>query len=140
MFILGIDFVCLFAWFNSLRPINNISVKQGRVFQGWTNTRQDKFVLFKDHNTVTPLRLEPVAPRSWVKHSTTEPLRYQASSRYLYNQYLLFVINELYSMDICIDQKSIKIDLRSTVFVSGELYKNVVSHYDTDTFACKSAI
>ena len=29
----------------------------------------------KDHNTVTPVRLEPAALRSRVKHSTTEPLR-----------------------------------------------------------------
>ena len=29
----------------------------------------------KDHNAVTPVRLEPTAPRSRVKHSTTEPLR-----------------------------------------------------------------
>ena len=27
------------------------------------------------HNTVKPVRLEPVAPRSRVKHSTTEPLK-----------------------------------------------------------------
>ena len=32
-------------------------------------------VLAQGHNTVTPVRLEPAAPRSWVKHSTTEPLR-----------------------------------------------------------------
>ena len=25
---------CLFVWFDSLRPINNLSVKQGRVFLG----------------------------------------------------------------------------------------------------------
>ena len=31
--------------------------------------------LAKDHNAVTPVRLEPAAPRSRVKHSTTEPLR-----------------------------------------------------------------
>ena len=35
----------------------------------------DKCVLLKDHNAVTPVRLEPAAPRSGVKHSTTEPLR-----------------------------------------------------------------
>ena len=29
----------LFVWFDSLRPINNISVKQGRVFLGWTSTK-----------------------------------------------------------------------------------------------------
>ena len=26
-------------WFDSLRPINNLSVKQGRVFLGWTSTK-----------------------------------------------------------------------------------------------------
>ena len=31
-------FVC-FVWFDSLRPINNLSVKQGRVFLGWTSTK-----------------------------------------------------------------------------------------------------
>ena len=31
--------------------------------------------LAQGHNAVTPVRLEPVAPRSRVKHSTTEPLR-----------------------------------------------------------------
>ena len=35
----------------------------------------DKCVLLKDHNAVTPVRLEPATPRSRVKHSTTEPLR-----------------------------------------------------------------
>ena len=27
------------------------------------------------HTAVPPVRLEPAVPRSWVKHSTTEPLR-----------------------------------------------------------------
>ena len=35
----------------------------------------DKCVLLKDHNAVTPVRLEPAASQSRVKHSTTEPLR-----------------------------------------------------------------
>ena len=61
----------LFVWFDSLRPINNLSVKQGRVFLGWTSTKLYYCVLLKDHNAVTPVRLEPVAPRSRVKHSTT---------------------------------------------------------------------
>ena len=34
---------------------------------------KDKCVLLIDHNAVTPVRLEPAAPRSRVKHSTTEP-------------------------------------------------------------------
>ena len=36
---------------------------------------KDKCVLLKDHNAVTAVRLEPAAPLSQVKHSTTEPLR-----------------------------------------------------------------
>ena len=36
----------------------------------------DKGVLLKDHSAVTPVRLEPAASRSRVKHSTTEPLHY----------------------------------------------------------------
>ena len=40
----------------------------------------DKCVLLKDHNAVTPVRLEPAALRSRVKHSTTEPLRSQNHS------------------------------------------------------------
>ena len=31
--------------------------------------------LAQGNNTETPVRLEPAAPRSGVKHSTTEPLR-----------------------------------------------------------------
>ena len=37
----------------------------------------DKCVLLKDHNALTPVRLEPAALRSRVKHSTTEPPRSQ---------------------------------------------------------------
>ena len=32
-------FVYLFVWFDSLRPIYNLSVKQGRVFLGWSSTK-----------------------------------------------------------------------------------------------------
>ena len=31
--------ICCFVWFDSLRPINSLSVKQGRVFLGWTSTK-----------------------------------------------------------------------------------------------------
>ena len=34
----------------------------------------DNWVLLKDHNVVTPVRLKPVASRSRGEHSTTEPL------------------------------------------------------------------
>ena len=36
--------------------------------------------MLKDHNAVTPVRLEPAALRSRVKHSTTEPLGHQVNS------------------------------------------------------------
>ena len=52
------DMYCFFfVWFDSLRPINNISVKQGRVFLGWTSTKLGLMFLLKDHNAVTPVRL-----------------------------------------------------------------------------------
>ena len=35
----------------------------------------DKCVLLKDHNAVTPVKLEAAASQSRVKHSTKEPLR-----------------------------------------------------------------
>ena len=34
-----IDFLFYFVWFDSLRHINNLSVKQGWVFLGWTSTK-----------------------------------------------------------------------------------------------------
>ena len=33
------NFICLFVRFDSLRPINNLSVKQKLVFLGWTSTK-----------------------------------------------------------------------------------------------------
>ena len=62
-------------WFDTLRPINNLSVIKRRVFLGWTSTKLGIMCLAQGHNAVTPVRLKPVAPRSRVKHSTTEPLR-----------------------------------------------------------------
>ena len=53
---------------------------------------KDKCVLLKDHNTVTPVRLEPAALRSRVKHSTTEPLRSQTRRDWIINymQYYMY--------------------------------------------------
>ena len=39
---------CLFVWFDSLRPINNLSVIKGRVFLGWTSTKLGLMFLLKD--------------------------------------------------------------------------------------------
>ena len=52
----------------------------------------DKCVLPKDHNAVTPVRLEPVAPRSRVKHSTTEPLR-SLKKKYFYFSTKTYVVD-----------------------------------------------
>ena len=38
--------------------------------------------MLKDHSPVTPVMLKPTAPRSRVKHSTTEPLRCPISKGY----------------------------------------------------------
>ena len=46
----------------------------GRVFLGWTSTKQGLMWLVQGHNTVRPVRLEPATPRSRVNNSTTEPL------------------------------------------------------------------
>ena len=65
----------LFVWFDSLRPINNLSAILGQVFLGWTSTKLGLMCLAQGHNAVTPVMLEPTALRSRVKHSTTETLR-----------------------------------------------------------------
>ena len=70
-----VDDAFFFVSFDSLRPLNNLSVM--RDGSSWVEPvlSLDKCVLLKDQNAVTPVRLEPAALRSRVKHSTTEPLR-----------------------------------------------------------------
>ena len=45
----NIGLICLilfdFVWFDYLRPINNLSGKQGRVFLGWTSTKLGQMCL-----------------------------------------------------------------------------------------------
>ena len=38
---------CLFVWFDSLRPINNLSVIKGWIFLGWTSTKLGLFDTWK---------------------------------------------------------------------------------------------
>ena len=52
-------------------PVNIFSVMSGRVFLGWTSTKQGLTCLAQGHKTVTPVRLKPANTWSWVKHSTT---------------------------------------------------------------------
>ena len=45
-------------------PVTNFSVMSGRVFLGWTSTKQGFMCLAHGHNAVTPVRLKPAATRS----------------------------------------------------------------------------
>ena len=64
--------VVLFVWFDSLRPINNLSVIKGRVFLGWTSTKLGLMFLLKD---TTQWRPSGSNPRPFGLKSSTEPLR-----------------------------------------------------------------
>ena len=83
-----LSIVCLFDLI-LLLPINNLSVIKGQVFLGRTSTKLGLMCLTHGHNAVTPVRLDPVAPRSPVKHSTTEPLR---SHHFIYPHQLIIPI------------------------------------------------
>ena len=58
------------VWFDSLCPINNLSVIKGLVCLGWTSTKLGLMFLLKD-TTQWCWWLEPAAPQSWVKHWAT---------------------------------------------------------------------
>ena len=68
-------FVCLFDLILYV-PVNIFRwCRDGSSWVEQPVLSKDKFVcLAKGHKTVTLVRLEPAAPRSRVKHSTTEPL------------------------------------------------------------------
>ena len=68
------SFVCL-IWFDSLRPIDNLSVIKECVFLGWTSTKLGLMCLPQEHNSVTPVRLEP---RPLSLESSTLPLSHCA--------------------------------------------------------------
>ena len=69
--------VCLFVLFDLILNVPSTIFQLNRDGSSRVEPilSKDKCVLLKDHNAVTPVRLEPAAPRSRVKHSTTEPLR-----------------------------------------------------------------
>ena len=66
---------CLFVWFDSLRPINNLSVIKGRVFLGWTSTKLGLMLLLKD---TTQWRRWGSNPRPFGLESSTLPLSHCA--------------------------------------------------------------
>ena len=65
---------CL-VWFDSLCPINTLSVKQGQVFLGWTSTKLGLMVLPKD---TTQWRRWGSNPLPLGLESSTLPLRHIA--------------------------------------------------------------
>ena len=64
-----------FVWFDSLRPINNLSVIKGRVFLGWTSTKLGLMFLLKD---TTQWRRWGSNPRPLGLESSTLPLSHCA--------------------------------------------------------------
>ena len=66
--------VCLFVLIIYIPPTIFLLNRDG---SSWVEPvlSWDKYILLKDHNAVTPVRLNLPTPRSRVKHSTTEPLR-----------------------------------------------------------------
>ena len=75
----------LFAWFDSLRPINNLSVIKGQVFLGWTSTKLGLMFLLKDTmqwcqwgSKPQPLGLEPsTLPLHWATVLPMFSLKYE---------------------------------------------------------------
>ena len=63
--------VFLYVWFDSLRPINNLSVINGRVFLGWTSTKLELMFLLKE---TTQWRRWGSNPRPLGLDSSTQPL------------------------------------------------------------------
>ena len=51
--IVSIPDLCTLTYFDSLRPINNLSVMQGRFFLGWTSTKIGIMCHAQGHNAVT---------------------------------------------------------------------------------------
>ena len=77
IYYLGLHVFCLFGVFDLILYVPSTIFQLNRDGSSWVEPvpNWDKCVLLKDHNAVTPVRLKPAAPRSRVKHSTTEPLR-----------------------------------------------------------------
>ena len=60
--------------------------------------------LAQDHNAVMPVRLEPVASRSRVKHSITEPLHSQPSWDTKLMNASLYIYSKTSLISILLDQ------------------------------------
>ena len=67
---------CLYFLFDLIHYVPSTIFQLNRDRSSWVEPvlSWNKYVLLKDHNAVTRVRLEPAASRSRVKHSTTEQL------------------------------------------------------------------
>ena len=70
---------CLFVWFDSLHPNNNLSVIKGQVFLGWTSTKLGLMCLAQGHNAVMLVRLDP---RHFGLEASTLPLSHCTPIKY----------------------------------------------------------
>ena len=66
-------------WFYSFRPDQQFFSYVATGLLGWTSAKQGLMSLAQGHNAVMQVWLEPIIPRSQVRHSTTEPLRFHHS-------------------------------------------------------------
>ena len=73
--VIGTLRIMFFVWFDSLRPINTLSVIKGRVFLGWTSTKLELMFLLKD---TTQWRRWGSNPRPLGLESSTLPLSHCA--------------------------------------------------------------
>ena len=73
-------FIC-FVWFDSFRPINNLSVIKGRVFLGWTSTKLGVMFLLKDR---TQWRRWCSNPQPFGLESSTLPLSHSVVNQMWY--------------------------------------------------------
>ena len=86
--------VCLFVClFDLILYVPSTIFQLNRDGSSWVEPvlSYDKCVLLKDHNAVTPVRLEPAAPRSRVKHCTIEPLHSLSCRTYVKHASLLII-------------------------------------------------
>ena len=101
-FWIQIMFVCLFEL---ILYVRSTMFQLNRDRSSWVEPvlSSEKYVLLKDHNAVTPVRLKPAAPPSRVKHSTTEPLRSLDPDQGRHSVYILSVliwIQTVFKVDI----------------------------------------
>ena len=77
-----VAYMFCFVWFDSLRPINNLTVIKGRVFLGRTSTKLGLMFLLKD---TTQWRRWGSNPRPFGLESSTLPLSHCAPIAYMLN-------------------------------------------------------